>query len=53
VFSSLYWVALPLLKGFRSSVYLWTGAVVLAGLAGWLLGYPTPPPEEPREEHGY
>ena len=47
-----YFVALLLLKGFWWSVHLWTGAIVLAGLAGLLLSYLVVPPQEPCEEHG-
>ena len=48
VFYLCYFVALLLLKGFWWSVHLWTGAIMLAGLAGWLLSYLIMPPPEPR-----
>jgi hypothetical protein len=38
------------MKGWWWSVHLWTGAIVLAGLVGWLLSYLILPPQEPREE---
>jgi hypothetical protein len=32
-------------------VHLWTGAIVLAGLVGWLLSYCVLPPPDPGAEH--
>lgn len=34
-----YFLALLMTDGISWSVHLWTGSVVLAGLAGWLLGF--------------
>ena len=50
VFYLCYFVALRLMKGMWWSVHLWTGAIVLAGLVGWLLSYLILPPQEPPEE---
>jgi hypothetical protein len=49
VFYLGYFGALWLLKGWWWSVHLWTGAILLAGLAGWLLSYCILPPPDPRE----
>jgi hypothetical protein len=40
-----------LLKGWWWSVYLWAGAIVLAGLVGGLLSYGLLPPPEPGAAH--
>lgn len=53
LFYLCYFMALLLLKGFWWSVHLWTGAIVLAGLAGWLLSYLIVPPQEARDAPGY
>jgi hypothetical protein len=50
VFYLCYFVALLLLKGFWWSVHLWTGAIMLAGLTGWLLSYLIVPPPEPQPQ---
>ena len=49
VFYLCYFEALQLMKGWWWSVHLWTGAVVLAGLVGWLLSYLILPPQEPHQ----
>jgi hypothetical protein len=51
VFCLCYFGALRLLKGWWWSVHLWTGAIVLAGLVGWLLSYCVLPPPDPGAEH--
>lgn len=38
-FTALYLVALALNGGIWWSVHLWAGAVVMAGLVGWLMGF--------------
>jgi hypothetical protein len=51
VYYALYFVGLAWTKGIWWSIHLWTGAVVMAGAAGWLLSYlvaPPPAPERPR-----
>ena len=50
VFYLLYFAALRLMKGWWWSVHLWTGAIVLAGLVGYLLSYLGLPPQEPDAE---
>jgi hypothetical protein len=35
----LHFVSLKLTKGIWWSVHVWTGAIILAGIAGWLLSY--------------
>jgi hypothetical protein len=44
-----YFIALHLTEGSNWSVHLWTGAVVEAGLTGWLLSYLVVPPTLPSE----
>ena len=39
LFYALYFLALGLSVGIWWSVHMWTGAIVLAGIAGWLLSY--------------
>jgi len=39
-----YFLALMLTEGVAWSVHAWTGAIVLAGAAGWLLSYLVLPP---------
>lgn len=39
-----YFLALVLTEGLAWSVHLWTGSIVLAGVAGWLLSYLLVPP---------
>lgn len=51
VFYLFYFEALRLMKGWWWSVHLWTGAIVLAGLVGWLLSYLILPPQVPQAEH--
>jgi hypothetical protein len=48
VFYFFYFAALWFMKGLWWSVHLWAGAIVLAGLAGWLLSYLIVPPPEPQ-----
>ena len=42
-----YFLALMLTAGVWWSVHLWTGSVVLAGIAGWLISYLIVPPPAP------
>jgi hypothetical protein len=51
VFYLLYFSALWLMYGYWWSVHLWTGTIVLGGLAGWLLSYLIVPPQEPQAQH--
>lgn len=44
-----YFVALLLTEGTDWSIHLWTGVVVEAGIAGWLLSYLVAPPAMPAE----
>jgi len=44
VFYVCYFLALMLTEGVAWSVHAWTGAIVLAGAAGWLLSYLVLPP---------
>jgi hypothetical protein len=53
VFYLFYFEALLLMKGWWWSVHLWTGAIVLAGLVGWLLSYLILPPQEAQAEHDF
>lgn len=39
LYYSLYFLALRISDGMWWSVHLWTGVIVLAGVAGWLLSY--------------
>lgn len=48
---SFYFEALLFMKGWWWSVHLWTRAIGLAGLVGWLLSYLILPPQEPQAEH--
>jgi hypothetical protein len=50
VFYLYYFAALLLMKGWWWSVHLWTGAIVLAGLVGWLLSYLNLLPQAPQAE---
>lgn len=47
LFYLLYFLTLMLTLGVWWSVHLWTGAVVLAGIAGWLISYLVAPPPSP------
>ena len=42
-----YFFALALTEGVAWSVHVWTGAIVLAGIVGWLLSYLLLPPRSP------
>jgi hypothetical protein len=45
---ALYFLALQLLGGgIWWTVHLWTGAIVLAGVVGWLLSFLVAPPASP------
>jgi hypothetical protein len=44
-----YFIALLYTEGTHWSIHLWTGTVVEAGLAGWLLSYLIVPPATPAE----
>jgi hypothetical protein len=47
IFYALYFLTLKLTEGIWWSVHLWTGAIVLAGMVGWLLSYVLVPPSWP------
>jgi hypothetical protein len=47
IFYALYFLTLKLTEGIWWSVHLWTGAIVLAGIVGWLLSYVLVPPVWP------
>ena len=51
VFYLFYFSALWLTHGYWWSVHLWTGTIVLGGLAGWLLSYLIVLPREGRSTH--
>lgn len=44
VYYALYFLELKLTTGVWWSIHLWTGAIVMAGLVGWLLSYLVIPP---------
>jgi hypothetical protein len=44
LYYALYFLGLKLTTGVWWSIHLWTGAIVLAGLVGWLLSYLLLPP---------
>jgi hypothetical protein len=52
IWYSLYFLALHLTQGVWWSVHLWAGAIVVAGLAGWLVSYLVVPPPVPQAEDG-
>lgn len=43
-----YFLTLALFDGIWWSIHLWTGAIFLAGISGWLLSYLILPPEMPQ-----
>lgn len=45
VFYALYFLTLALTGGVWWTVHLWTGAILLSGVAGWLLSYAFVPPQ--------
>ncbi|MCL4559487.1 MAG: hypothetical protein M1281_02590 [Chloroflexi bacterium] len=45
VFYALYFLTLALTGGVWWTVHLWAGAILLAGVAGWLLSYAFVPPQ--------
>jgi hypothetical protein len=49
VLYAFYFLALHLSRGLGWSVHLWLGAIVLAGVAGFLLSYVMLPPAIPAE----
>lgn len=53
VFYLFYFIALWFMKGLWWSVHLWTGSIVLAGLASWLLSYLIVPPPEPQSQQSF
>jgi hypothetical protein len=48
----VYFLALRLTEGIWWSVHVWAGAIVLAGLVGWLVSYLVVPPLGPQTEDG-
>ena len=51
VLYGLYFLALARLGGIGWTVHVWTGAIVVAGIAGWLLSYLLVPPAQPAPDH--
>ncbi len=49
VLYSLYFLTLALLGGVWWPIPLWTGAIVISGVVGWLVSYLIVPPELPTE----
>ncbi len=47
LFFLLYFLTLILTLGVWWSIHLWTGAITLAGIAGWLISYLVAPPSSP------
>jgi len=47
LYYALYFLGLKLTTGVWWSLHLWTGAIVMAGLTGWLISYLTFPPRRP------
>jgi hypothetical protein len=52
IWYSVYFLALRLTEGIWWSVHVWTGAIVLSGLVGWLVSYLVVPPLGPQTEDG-
>lgn len=50
VFYGLYFLTLALTGGIWWTVHLWTGAILLSGVAGWLLSYAFVPPQIAEEK---
>jgi hypothetical protein len=50
VFYALYFATLALTGGIWWTIHLWAGAIVLAGVVGWLLSYAFVPPAQPIEQ---
>jgi hypothetical protein len=47
IYYAAYFLGLMLTSGVWWAVHLWTGAIVMAGLAGWLISYLLLPPNHP------
>lgn len=47
IFYALYFATLALSGGVWWTIHLWAGAIVLAGIAGWLMSYAFSPPTLP------
>jgi hypothetical protein len=50
VFYALYFFTLALTSGVWWTIHLWTGAILLSGITGWLLSYAFVPPQFPIEQ---
>jgi hypothetical protein len=50
IFYALYFVTLALTSGVWWTIHLWTGAILLSGITGWLLSYAFVPPQLPVEQ---
>jgi hypothetical protein len=50
IFYALYMLTLFLTQGIQWTVHLWAGAIVLAGVTGYLLSFLVAPPAEPTRE---
>lgn len=46
IFYALYFVTLALTGGIWWTIHLWAGAIVLAGVVGWLMTYAFVPPTQ-------
>jgi hypothetical protein len=49
IFYSMYFLTLKLVEGIWWSVHLWAGAIILAGIVGWLVSYLIMAPQVPQE----
>jgi hypothetical protein len=52
IWYGVYFLVLRLTQGIWWSVHVWAGAIVLAGLVGWLVSYLVVPPQGPQTEDG-
>jgi hypothetical protein len=52
IWYSVYFLALHLTEGIWWSVHVWAGAILLAGLVGWLVSYLVVPPAGPQTKDG-
>ena len=51
IFYALYFATLALTDGLWWTIPLWAGAIVMAGIVGWLLSYAFVPPSTPVASH--
>jgi hypothetical protein len=52
IWYSVYFLVLRLTEGIWWSVHVWAGAIVLAGMVGWLVSYLVVPPQGVQTEDG-